>query len=96
MAEEKRAIDWADVARGGCLGAILQWVAIGLGLTIAVRSGGDSTIGTVLVWVGIPIFFALLLVHPRTRRTGAAFLIGLAVGSIVGSGLCVGILGVRL
>lgn len=91
MAEEKQALDWADAARGGCLGAILQWVAIGLGLTIAVGSGGDSTIGTVLVWVGIPIACALLLVHPRTRRTGAAFLIGVAVGSIVGSGLCVGI-----
>jgi hypothetical protein len=94
MAEEKRALDWADATRGGCLGALLQWVAIGLGLTITIGSGSDSTIGTVLVWAGIPIFFALLLVHPRTRRTGAAFLVGIAVGSIVGSGLCVGILAV--
>lgn len=93
MAEEKRAIDWADATRGGCLGALLQWVAIGLGLTIAIGSGADSTIGAVLVFVGIPMLCALLLVRPRTRRTGAAFLIGIAVGSIVGSGLCVGILG---
>lgn len=91
MAEEKQALDWGDAAKGGCLGAILQWVAIALGLTVGVGIGGDSTIGAVLVWVGIPIVCALLLVHPRTRRTGAAFLIGVAVGSIVGSGLCVGI-----
>jgi hypothetical protein len=96
MAEEKRALDWADATRGGCLGALLQWVAIGLGLTIATGSGGDSTIGAVIVFVGIPMLCALLLVHPRTRRTGAAFLIGIAVGSIVGSGLCVGILGLSL
>lgn len=72
----------------GVLGAIFYLVVVGL----ALYSSGNDLDGTDLVSVIYLIAPAVvgivLLLVPRTRRAGAGFVIGVAVGMIVLPGVC--------
>lgn len=49
---------------------------------------------TYVIASAIPLTISVgLLIFPRTRQAGAGLLLGMAVGTIAGAGLCIAILG---
>ncbi|GAB2880500.1 hypothetical protein [Nocardioides pacificus] len=87
------------VVAGGVLGFALSWLWIAIvlfgGFASSYGSEGDSFTGSwvfgVLVGAAAlaPLVLAVvLLVRPRTRQAGAGLVMGLAIGMVVGSGIC--------
>ena len=83
-------------------GAVLGFVATWLLLTIAILVLYGAQLGGVLEWLvpaaallGLPVLSGLLMIKERTRRWGAGFLIGVAIGSITGAGVCAGFIGIN-
>ncbi len=79
--------------RGAALGFIASWVLTAITLLVLYSTYGDSTLLNVLGYcaLGFPAAVSLaLLVPARTRYLGAGLLMGFAIGSILGAGVCVG------
>lgn len=89
------------VALGLLLGVVLTWavqVALALALEAAPgpRIGGGAPLGDGLPLIPVLLPAAVgivLLLIPRWRQVGAGLLMGMAIGSIVGAGVCVAVLG---
>ncbi|GAA3628157.1 hypothetical protein GCM10022200_08310 [Microbacterium awajiense] len=84
------------------------WVGIGLGAafiallwasTIAL-SNTDRFEAVVLLWLGMPLIMLIagivLVVIPRTTRTGAGVLISMGAAVLIGGGVCVALLTVPM
>lgn len=84
---------WAALVVGAALGVALDWLVIGVGaLTAYMAFGDEQGVGGSAILVAGFVLLPLLTVWAvagRERRT--PFLIGLAAGAIVGSGVCAGL-----
>ncbi len=89
-----------QVIGGAALGFFADWFLFTVVLFAIYANYGDST-GTVqdVLAFGsllfLPVLLGLLMVPRRTRYWGAGFLIGLAVGSMTGAGVCAGFFGLN-
>jgi hypothetical protein len=88
MAKQDRSISRGTLVGSAILGFLLEWsVIIIYGLSTL---DGGTTTGIIVSFVALPVLCALPLLHPSTRYAGAGLLIGLALGSITGAGVCGG------
>ncbi len=83
-------------------GAVLGFAATWFLLTIATLvlygqqlRGAMEVVVPAVALFALPVISGLLLVPRRTRRWGAGFLIGVALGSITGAGACAGFIGLN-
>ena len=83
-------------------GAVLGFAATWFLLTVAILVLYDQQLTGAMEWVvpavalfGLPVVSALLLIPRSTRRWGAGFLLGVAIGSITGAGVCAGFVGLN-
>lgn len=94
-----RPVSPGALVAGGVLGFVLSWLWIAIvlfgGFAAAYSAEGDGFTSSwafgVLVAVAAlaPLVLAVvLLVLPRTRQAGAGVVMGLAIGMVVGSGVC--------
>ncbi len=90
-------VEWggrgATIARGAVAGFVLSWAvfAVVVFLTYAALGDSSSALATALPVVGLlalPVVSGLLMIPRRTRHTGAGLLMGVAIGSVVGAGVC--------
>ena len=75
---------------GVFLGFVASWIIM-FATVLALysnTSGVSQDALAVVGLLGLPVLSALLLIPRRTRRWGAGFLIGLAIGSIAAAGVC--------
>lgn len=85
---------------GAVLGFLADWFLFTVSLFAVYANYGDST-GTaqdVLAFSGLlgpPIVLGLLLVPRRTRYWGTGFLMGVAIGTMTGAGVCAGFFGLN-
>lgn len=97
---EEDRVRTGQVIGGAVVGFILTWLLFAVVVMSVYAQYGEST-GTaqnVLVGAGLltlPIVFGLLLIPRRTRHWGAGFLMGFAIGSISGAGVCGGFIGLN-
>ena len=96
--DEERPLRKLPVIGGAILGFISTWVL----LTIAILVLYGTQVTGFLEWLvpavalfALPVVLGLLLVPERTRRWGAGALLGLAIGSITGAGVCAGFVGIN-
>lgn len=97
--EQQRVGVWQLIV-GVVLGFVATWVLFGVVLLTIYAQYGDSTGTTqdviaIAGLVGLPVVFGLLLIPRRTRYWGAGFLMGFAIGSITGAGVCGGFFGLN-
>ncbi|WP_309647037.1 hypothetical protein [Nocardioides sp.] len=78
---------------GLVLGAVVCWIwiagslIVGLGAAYGQDSGALAAVG--LAVAALPVVLGIvLLVRPSSRQLGAGFLMGIAIGMIVGAGVC--------
>jgi sorbitol-specific phosphotransferase system component IIBC len=88
MAEPDRSVDRATVVGSAVFGFLLEWLAITIGVFSTIDS--ENGAGGIVAFVALPVLCALPLLHPRTRHAGAGLIIGLAIGSMTGAGVCAG------
>ena len=91
-----RRTSTGQVIGGAVLGFIASWLlALIIGFALYTTYGDSNSI-----WLSVAIYGALalpaiisvaLLVPSRTRYWGAGLLIGVAIGSVLGAGVCVGV-----
>ncbi|GAA5162654.1 hypothetical protein [Ornithinimicrobium tianjinense] len=74
---------------GGITAGTLAGLALTYVLNVALSSVGPWWLFAVTVAVPAVVGVVLLAI-PRWRRAGAGFVMGLAIGSIVSAGVCVG------
>ena len=93
---EPQPIRWGAVVGGAVLGFIASWLLFTIalfGLMATYTDDTSDTGGTVLL-VGslllVPVVCGVLMISRRTRQWGAGALIGVAIGSLVGAGICIG------
>ncbi len=89
----------ADRLVGGVvLGFVASWMFYLFTAVTAVTAFGDEGSPSPGPWLELvvlvlpPVVMLALLVPRRTRRAGAGLLLGIALGSVVGAGACVGVL----
>ena len=93
MAQQDRSVKPGILVGSAILGFLLEWgVIIVYGLSTLESSG--TTTGIIISFVALPLLCVLPLLHPSTRYAGAGLLIGLALGSITGAGVCGGFISV--
>ena len=88
-----RRTSTGQVIGGAVLGFIASWLLTAITLLVLYSTYGDSTLLNVLYYcaLGLPAAVSVaLLVPARTRYLGAGLLMGFAIGSILGAGVCVG------
>ena len=95
---DERPLRKLPIIGGAILGFISTWVL----LTVAILVLYSTQLTGFLEWLvpavalfGLPVIFGVLLIPERTRRWGAGALLGLAIGSITGAGVCAGFLGIN-
>lgn len=91
-------VTWWAVFLGALLGFVASWTVFAVTVLGLYATYGDSTstgqnIVAGLGLFGLPVILGLLLLRPRNRVVGAGFLLGLAIGSITGAGICAGFAG---
>ncbi len=89
----ERRLNTVQVIGGAVLGFISSWLLTAITLLVQYSTYGDSTLLNVLGYcaLGFPAAVSVaLLVRARTRYLGAGLLMGFAIGSILGAGVCVG------
>lgn len=99
-----RPVNPGFVILGGVLGFGFSWVWIGAAIFFGFAGSYDAQDGggfmgtwvfgvlVALLALAPLIVSILLLVLPRTRQAGAGVVMGLAIGSVVASGVCASIL----
>ncbi len=79
---------WLAAAGGFVLGWILDWFTVAVAFVVSLSQPYDNAIVYVLIGgalIGVPLVFLLALSMPRFRYP---FVIGVAAGTVVASGLC--------
>lgn len=92
-------VDKGALAGGVILGFVASWGMFAFLAFATYASYGDtsSTLPTLVPIAGLvalPVVSGLLMIRPRSRRAGAGLLMGVAIGSVVGAGVCGTVLGV--
>lgn len=83
------------VVSGAIAGFLASWLIIAFTIFAVYATYGDSSsrvaeVLAILGMIALPVIAALLLISPRTRHWGAGAMIGVALGSITGAGVCGG------
>ncbi len=96
--EPVRSVNPATVVGGAVLGFAGSWVLFALVVMAMYTAYGDSTSTgqTVIAFtalLALPVVGLALMVSPRTRHAGAGLLMGVAIGSVVGAGICGAVIG---
>lgn len=78
---------------GAVVGFLVSWVgfavvAIAMYSTFGDSSSGAQTAAALAGLLVLPVVATALMVPRRTRRAGAGFLMGIAIGAIAGAGVC--------
>ncbi len=84
---ERPPVTSLSLLGGALLGVLLSWLVIALSALATLESSGAGVV-MVIAFVGPPLLCLALLMSPRTRYAGTGVVIGLAVGTITGSGVC--------
>lgn len=92
---EASPISKGAVGGGAVLGFIGSWMLFAVAVVTMYSYYGDSSTTTqtvigVAVLLLIPIVSGALMLSRRTRQLGAGMLMGVAVGSLAGAGICIG------
>jgi hypothetical protein len=58
-------------------------------------STGQNVIGFAAL-LALPLVGLALMISPRTRHAGAGLLMGIAIGSVVGAGICGTVIGLGM
>ena len=93
---EPSGIRWASLIGGAVIGWILSWAVFAVAILAIYASVGDSGGAAVEVVAFLALFVvALVCLAVLFRRGrpqwGTGLLLGMAIGSIVGGGVCVGV-----
>ena len=92
---EPQPIRWGAVVGGAVLGFIASWLLFTIALLtmLATYSEDTSDTGGTVIMVGslllVPALSGALMLSRRTRQWGAGALIGVAIGSLTGAGICI-------
>lgn len=86
-------IHWAAILGGAVLGCFGTWALFAVVLLVEFTQYGDNTTTAQGVLLGaalllIPAVSGALMIPRRTRQLGAGSLMGVAIGSLVGAGIC--------
>ena len=93
--DEASPISKAAVFGGAVLGFIGSWLLFAFAVFTMYSSLGDSSVATQVV-VGftflllIPVVSGAMMLSRKTRQLGAGLLMGVAIGSLAGAGVCIG------
>ena len=89
MNAPNQPIETAVVVVGSFVGLLATWfTSFVVFYTPSLHIADDSFLSTVVGVASVPVLSALLLVPRRTRYAGAGMMIGFAIGSITGAGIC--------
>ena len=93
MGDEKRGpgtIEWTDVIGGAVLGLVGSWLLFAVVILVFYESMGDGATN----WVAacalftIPVCAGAVLIRRGRGQLGSGLLLGVAIGSIIGAGVC--------
>ena len=93
--DQPRPISKAAVVGGAVMGFIGSWLLFAFAVLVMYGSLGDSST-TIQMVIGfaallsIPVVSGALLLSREKRQLGAGLLMGVAIGSLVGAGVCIG------
>ena len=97
MGDEKRGpgtIEWTDVVGGAVLGLVGSWLLFAVAMLVLYESLGDDATTWVAALVGFGALFAIpvcagaVLIRRGRSQLGSGLLLGVAIGSIIGAGVC--------
>ncbi len=86
-------LNTVQIIGGAVVGFISSWLLLAVTLLVLYDTLGDSTLLNVLSWGALvlpAVVSGALLVPSKTRYWSAGLMVGLAIGSILGAGVCVG------
>lgn len=96
--EQERPVRAGPVVGGAILGFVATWALFILAVLVSYARQYDGTGGVVLAAValfGLPVLSALLMIPRGTRHWAAGLMVGVAIGSITGAGICAGFVGLN-
>ena len=98
MGDEKRkpgTIEWTDVVSGAVLGLVGSWLLYAVAMMLVLYPSLDDP---VITWVealvgfgalfAIPVCAGAVLIRRGRGQLGSGLLLGVAIGSIIGAGVC--------
>lgn len=91
-------VRWGAVIGGAVLGFVATWLLFALVVLGMYSTFGDSAttqqnvIGLAAL-LALPVITLVLMLSPQTRHAGAGLLMGIAIGSVVGAGICGTVIG---
>ena len=83
---------WGAAVGGFALGFVVDWLVIAVTVVAAYATWGE-TAPSAAQWVLLPVAFVVVPVVAGVgalRRLRVPFVVGLALGAVVGSGVCAG------
>ncbi len=88
---------WASVG-GAVLAFVGTWLLFAIAVMALYSAYGDSTsteqtVMGVAALLALPLLGLALMIAPLTRHAGAGLLMGIAIGSVVGAGICGTVIG---
>jgi hypothetical protein len=96
--QQGRPVRALPVVVGAVLGFVATWALFVVAVLVSYARQYDGTGGVVLGAValfGLPAVSALLMIPRSTRHWAAGLLLGVAIGSITGAGVCAGFIGLN-
>jgi hypothetical protein len=90
----KAPINWVDVVGGAVLGLLGSWLTYAVAFMVLYGKLGDHAATWVDTVVGlgallaIPVVAGAMLIYRGRGQLGSGLLLGVAVGSIIGAGVC--------
>ena len=93
MGDEKRGpgtIEWTDVVGGAVLGLVGSWLLFAVAILVFYESLGDGATSWVaaLALFAVPVCAGAVLIRRGRSHLGSGLLLGVAIGSIIGAGVC--------
>jgi hypothetical protein len=95
---ESQPVRVLPVLGGAVLGFAATWVLLTVAILVLYGrqlTGAMEFVVPAVALFALPVLSGLLMARRSTRRWGAGFLIGVAIGSITGAGVCAGFMGIN-
>ena len=98
--QEREPLRAGAVIGGAVLGFVATWFIFAVTVLALYGTYGDTSSRTqdVIAFTGLlgaPVLLGVLALRRSTRRWGAGFVLGLAIGSITSAGICGGFMGLN-
>jgi hypothetical protein len=87
-------LKWAEVIGGVFIGLLGSWLLFAIAVSALYSSLGDNGATWIYSLVGFGALFAIpvcagaVLIHRGRGQLGSGMLLGVAIGSIIGAGVC--------